>query len=240
MGANWRSVVPALGRAALVHREGIAAATKVRRRVGGWARVGRPRAGQAWWGSRPRVSAPPPHAPPSWCRCQARLDAVAAATTAAYYVAPDLGVLCAMLLEHPLDRLADLAAPVPGELLAHWGGSKNEKLKGNNAHIFSHAPSVPLAQPPAAFHRVWGGREGGERGGGRGNASWVDMWVGGVASRGGGGELQARVRGRCACNQGRPCPLPSMPRRASQAHASARVGRPGRRCQAAQGRALCG
>ncbi|KAL4435464.1 hypothetical protein ABPG77_006226 [Micractinium sp. CCAP 211/92] len=71
VGANWRSVIPAIGRAVLLHREG--------------AKVPK-----------------------------ARLDAAAAAATAAFHVCPNLSLLLEALMGHPLEEWQQCCSLQPG------------------------------------------------------------------------------------------------------------------------------
>ncbi|KAL4419767.1 hypothetical protein ABPG75_006865 [Micractinium tetrahymenae] len=71
VGANWRSVIPAIGRAVLLHREG--------------------------------AKLP-----------KARLDAAAAAATAAFHVCPNLSLLIEVLLGHPLEEWQQRCSLQPG------------------------------------------------------------------------------------------------------------------------------
>lgn len=134
VGANWRSIVPALGKAALLHREG---PRLPKARGGCSSELG---AG----GLALRVAAPlrlhllglhcsQPHAQPSrfcGCRCilmpmstplplphwraQARLDAARDAATAAFHLCPNLGLLLDAMLAHPPEEWEARCPLTPG------------------------------------------------------------------------------------------------------------------------------
>ena len=126
VGANWRSVIPALAKAMVLHKEG-AQAPKVS--MGRHALACRPAVRSQ---PRPAVcpscatreSPGPPrltgsqlhlrlHRPSS--RTQARLDAAAAAATAAFHVCPNLALLIDVMLAHPPEEWEERCPLHPGE-----------------------------------------------------------------------------------------------------------------------------
>jgi hypothetical protein len=129
VGANWRSVVPALARAVVLHLEGPRVG-KVRPGLRGSTvnpacrSCGFTRTCSSLPGSRVAYS------PGIWlaqpigtdaapaARPQARLDMAAAAATAAFHVCPNLSLLADTMLAHPPQEWQQRCPLTPGELLA--------------------------------------------------------------------------------------------------------------------------
>lgn len=119
VGANWRTVIPALARAVLLHREAPPALSAAIEDAGGVGSAGSPTSPAG------RRAAPLPS--------KAQLDAAGAAAAAAFHVCPNLELLIKAMLEHPLSELGEHISPTPGvpikPMLAKAGAGPADVLR---------------------------------------------------------------------------------------------------------------
>ena len=166
VGANWRSVVPALAKAVVLHKEGGRVA-KVGSRcllctvshraylLSGFSSACLPRSGMPQClASRLCPSRPPAYlhgGVPMVCM-QARLDQAAAAATTAFHVCPDLRLLCDAMLAHPTEEWEQRCLLTPGEgppLSRHRAG--HIAWAARDPAPAQAFPLPRLAQPPCRW-----------------------------------------------------------------------------------------